>query len=135
MDEQECVKSDVALACFVRAALRGMIATQETLASHATLVSDFNATIKDGLKAPVSNPHGKTARLAFHHYFKLAQQHADADEKKYLPLIKRRIDEGSLSEVIRSRVLARAAKTSFREAITDVYSTLIKSLTDNEPYF
>ena len=26
MDEQECVKSDVALACFVRAALRGLIA-------------------------------------------------------------------------------------------------------------
>ncbi len=62
MDEQECVKSDVALSCFVRAALRGLIALKTELLPHDQLVKDFNMIIKDGLNAQVSNPHGKTAR-------------------------------------------------------------------------
>jgi glutamate---cysteine ligase / carboxylate-amine ligase len=135
MDEQECVKSDVALACFVRAALRGMLEENAELSANEVLVQDFNAIIKEGLKAETTSPHGKTARLVCRHYLSLAQKHADADEKKYLPLIKRRIDEGSLSEVVRKRVLVRAAKTSFHEAITDTYLTLIKCLSDNQPYF
>jgi gamma-glutamyl:cysteine ligase YbdK (ATP-grasp superfamily) len=135
MDEQECVKSDVALACFVRAALRGMLASGAELSPHEFLFKDFNAIIKDGLKAETVSPYGKTARLVCQHYLRLAQKHADADEKKYLSLIKLRLEEGSLSEVLRKRVLARAAKTSFHEAITDIYSTLINCLYDNQPYF
>lgn len=135
MDEQECIKTDVALACFVRAALRGSIIANETLLSHEVLVADFNAVIKDGLKAETLNPHGKTAQKVCQHYFKLALQFANTDEKKYLPLIKRRIEEGNLSDTIRKRVLGRATKTSLQEAITDVYSTLISCLNDNEPYF
>lgn len=135
MDEQECVKSDVALACFVRAALRGMLATGAELSPHELLVQDFNAIIKDSLKTETASPHGKTARLVCQHYLSLAQKHADSDEKKYLPLIKRRIEKGNLSEVVRKRVLARATRTSFHEAITDTYLTLIKCLSDNQPYF
>jgi gamma-glutamyl:cysteine ligase YbdK (ATP-grasp superfamily) len=135
MDEQECVKSDVALACFVRAALRGMLVTGAELSSHELLVQDFNAIIKDGLKAKTNSPHGKTSQQVCQHYLNLAQKHADADEKKYLLLIKRRIEEGNLSEVVRKRVLSRAAKTSFHEAITDIYPILIKCLADNQPYF
>ena len=134
MDEQECVKSDVALACFVRAALRGMIASSIALLPHELLVKDFNAIIVNGLNAAVYSPHGKTARQVCQHYFKLAQEHADEDEKKYLWLEKKRIDEGCLSERIRANVQRRAQKTDFHEAIVDVYSTLIKSLADNQPY-
>jgi carboxylate-amine ligase len=135
MDEQECVKSDVALACFVRAALRGLIVSKAELLPHETLVKDFNEVIKDGFNAKVSNPYGKTARQVCQNYLDLALEHADADEKGYLWLVKRRIEEGNLSELIRARVLNRAQKTSFHEAIVDVYSTLIKCLHDNEPYF
>ncbi len=126
MDEQECVKSDVALACFVRAALRGLIASNAALLPHDLLVKDFNAVIKDGLNAAVSSSHGKTVRQVCQYYFKLAQEHADEDEKKYLWLVKKRIDEGSLSERIRANVQKHAEKTDFHEAIVDVYSTLIK---------
>jgi hypothetical protein len=87
------------------------------------------------LNAKVKNSHGKTARQVCQHYLKLAFEHADADEQGYLWLVQKRIDEGNLSDVIRSRVLARAQKTSFHEAVVDVYSTLIKCLIDNEPYF
>ena len=81
-------RSDVALACFVRSALRGLIASDATLESHELLVRDFNAVIKDGLNAKVKSPHGKTARQVCQHYLKIADANADADEKKYLPLVR-----------------------------------------------
>jgi gamma-glutamyl:cysteine ligase YbdK (ATP-grasp superfamily) len=134
MDEQECVKMDVALSCFIRAALRGLIATTAELSPHEALVKDFNAVIKDGLNAKVSSPNGKTARQVCQHYLNVAQAHADADEKKYLPLIHRRIEEGNLSELIRAKVGKRSEKTCFQEAIVDVYSKLINCLANNEPF-
>ena len=63
-----------------------------------------------------------------------SQEHATDDEKKYLWLVKKRIEEGNLSERIRANVLRRAQKTDFHQAIVDVYSTLIKCLSDNQPY-
>jgi gamma-glutamyl:cysteine ligase YbdK (ATP-grasp superfamily) len=135
MDEQECVKSDVALSCFIRSALRGLIASKDELLSHDLLVKDFNVIIKEGLKAKVSNPNAKTARQVCQRYLDLAFDHAGEDEKKYLWIIKKRIEEGSLSEIIRDRVLRRAMKTDFHEAIMSIYSILIKCLSDNEPYF
>jgi gamma-glutamyl:cysteine ligase YbdK (ATP-grasp superfamily) len=134
MDEQECVKSDVALACFIRAALRGLIDVDEELLPHELLIKDFNAVIKDGLHAKVSSPQGKTARQVCQHYLKVANENATADEKKYLPLIIRRIEEGNLSDLIRARVQRRAEKTNLHEAIVDVYLTLIKCLSANEPF-
>ncbi len=134
MDEQECIKSDVALACFVRASLRGLIASNDELFPHDLLVKDFNVVVKDGLNARVSSPHGKTARQVCKHFFDLAQIYANDEEKEYLWLVAKRIEEGSLSERIRANVLRRAQKTDFHQAIVDVYSTLIKCLSDNEIY-
>jgi gamma-glutamyl:cysteine ligase YbdK (ATP-grasp superfamily) len=135
MDEQECVKSDVAMACFVRASLRGLIASNADLLPHNLLVENFNSVVKDGLNAAVSSPNGKTARQVCKYFFDLAQKHATGDEKKYLWLAAKRIEEGSLSERIRANILRCAEKTGFHQAIVDVYSTLIKCLSDNEIYF
>jgi len=135
MDEQECIKSDVALSCFIRATLRGLIELKAELLPHELLVKDFNRIIKEGLNAQVSNPRGKIARQVCQYYLKLASEYAKEDEKKYLWIIKKRIENGNLSEIIQNRVLKRAEKTDFHEAIVNVYSTLIKCLSDNEPYF
>jgi gamma-glutamyl:cysteine ligase YbdK (ATP-grasp superfamily) len=135
MDEQECVKSDVALACFVRATLRGLIESNAELLPHDVLVKDFNTVIEDGLNADVLSPHGKTGRKVCQYYLKLAFEHAEQDEKKYLWLVEKRIKEGSLSDLVRARVLRRTQKTDFQDAVIDVYSTLIKCLSDNQPYF
>lgn len=135
MDEQECIKSDVALSCFIRAALRGLIALKTELLPHGVLVHDFNAVVSEGLNAEVLNPSGKTARQVCQSYFDLAVENADEDEKGYLWIIRKRLENGCLSEVIRNRVLRRAEKTDFHEAIIDVYSVLLKCLTDDEPYF
>jgi len=133
MDEQECIKSDVALACFIRAALRGLVANDADLLPHEILVRDFDAIIKNGLNAKVVSPNGKTAREVCLYYLKIAEANTEADEKKYLPLIKRRIEQGNLSDQILARVKKRAEKTTFREAIVDVYSILINCLSANEP--
>jgi len=135
MDEQECVKSDVASSCFIRAVLRGMLREKTELPPHKVLVKDFNSIIKTGLKANVTHSKGHTARQVCQHLLRIAIENATKEEKKYLPIIQRRIEESSLSDVIRDRVQRRAQKTDFAEAVFIVYSNLIKSLIDNEPYF
>ncbi len=133
MDEQECIKSDVSLACFVRATLRGLLDTNPELASREVLLKDFDAVIHSGLNAKLSS--GTNARQVLLGYLRLAEKYADQDEQKYLWLVKRRIEEGSLSEVIRKNVRLQAEKTDFHQAIRNVYSTLIRCLSNNQPYF
>jgi gamma-glutamyl:cysteine ligase YbdK (ATP-grasp superfamily) len=134
LDEQECVKSDVALSCFIRSTLRGLMAEQAELVPHDILVSDLNSIVSEGLEAMVMHPAGKTAREVCRYFFKLAFENAEDDEKQYLRLIKKRIEEGNLSQLIRERVVQRAQKTDFVEAVQSVYSTLIKCLVDNQPF-
>ncbi len=135
MDEQECVKSDVALSCFVRAVLRGLLSKPPELLPHRDLVSDFNAVLASGLNAEVSSPYGPTARQVCRHFFDVAFESAEGEEKKYLPLVQKRIEGGNLSDVIRQNVLKKAQRTDLTEAIVSVYSTLIKCLATNQPYF
>ncbi|MEM2099290.1 MAG: glutamate-cysteine ligase family protein [Candidatus Bathyarchaeia archaeon] len=135
IDEQECIKSDVAISCFIRAALRRLMAENIETLPHTLLVADFNSIIANGLNANVQHPKGKTARQVCKYLLNLAWENADNVEKKYLRLVEKRIDNGSLSELIRERVLRRAQKTTFAEALINVYSTLIKCLANNQPYF
>ena len=135
MDEQECIKSDVALSCFIRAALRGLMQEETEFLPHEILVKDFNSIVTSGLDSRVLHPYGSTARQVCQHFFKIAWENATKEEKKYLPIIQERIEYGNLSEVIKKRVSLKAQKTDFREAIISVYSMLIKSLRDNQPYF
>jgi gamma-glutamyl:cysteine ligase YbdK (ATP-grasp superfamily) len=135
MDEQECIKSDVALSCFIRAVLRGLLSCEPELLQHELLVSDFNSVLSDGLDAKVLNPNGPTARQVCKHLFDLAWSSATEEEKKYLLLVKNRIEKGNLSDIIRKSVEKRAQHTDLKEAIVDVYSMLINCLINNEPYF
>ena len=135
MDEQECIKSDVALSCFIRAALRGLLNQEPELLPHAVVVQDLKAVITNGLDASIHHSHGRTARRACEYYYNLAQTNASEDEKKYLSTVLRRIESGNLSEILRERVMRRSQRTSMKEAIIDIYSELTGSLTKNQPYF
>ena len=135
MDEQECIKSDVALSCFIRACLRGLIATKTLPLPHDLLVKDFNSVIAKGLNAKVQHPGAGTAKRVCQSLLQIAYENADEFEKDYLWLIERRMNEGSLSEIIRERVSRKAQKTGSEEAIRSVYSKLISCLEDNQPYF
>ena len=134
MDEQECVKSDVALSCYVRAALRGLLDHEPELQLHELLVADFNAVLIKGLDAEVQNAHGSTARQVCEYLYRVAWANATAEEKRYLPLIHRRIEGGNLSDLIRRDICRKAQRTDLKEAIVAVYSKLIKCLNANEPY-
>ncbi|HEU4456750.1 MAG TPA: glutamate-cysteine ligase family protein, partial [Longimicrobium sp.] len=61
LDTQECVKMDVAIASFVRSALKALtervLAGEIQLPPHAVLVEDFRACIRDGGAARVRAPH------------------------------------------------------------------------------
>ena len=135
MDEQECIKSDVALSCFIRALLRGLMKANEPLLPTEVLAEDFKSVIKDGLEAKVLHPNGPTARHVCKHFLKIAWENATSEEKEYLPLIEKRLEHGNLSDAIREKVKVRAQKTELNEAIVDVYSKLLNSLKANEPFF
>jgi len=135
MDEQECVKSDVALSCFIRAMLRGLLKREDELIPQEVLVKDFNSIITDGLDARTGSLLGKIARQRCMCLLRIAEENASAEERKYLPIIQKRIECGSLSEIVRERVETKAQKTDFKEAIVTVYSELIRSLIRNQPYF
>lgn len=135
MDEQECVKSDVALSCFIRALLRGLLTESIELAPHKILVDDLNSIVKDGSRAKLRNQVGRTANEACKRLMRIALDNATHEEKKYLWLVNNRIEHGSLSEVVREKVKVRSKKTELKEAIIDVYLQLSESLIHNRPYF
>jgi len=133
LDEQESVKSDVALSCYIRAMLRGILADSEfPYVVHEVLVHDFKNVMRKGLDAKVQHPSGKTARQVCRHLLDLASKNATSEEKEYLPIITQRIQNGNLSNIILKRVTHRTQKTNFEEAIVSVYSKLADCLEKNE---
>jgi hypothetical protein len=123
------------MSCFIRALLRGLLDENVKLPPHEVLVKDFDSVVANGLNAQTEHPGGGTARKVCQSFFRTAWKNASQEEKKYLPIVKKRIDRGSLSNIIRERVERKAQKTEFKEAIVSVYSRLAESLMDNQPYF
>ena len=134
MDEQECIKADVALSCFIRACLRGVLLQKNPYLPHNLLVRDFISVIKEGLEATVQHPKGPTARDVCKYYYRIALENASAEEKAYLPLVKTRIEDGNLSNLIRKSILKKEQKTNFHEAIINVYLKLVDCLAENRMY-
>lgn len=134
MDEQECVKADVALSCFIRACVRGILSQRKPNLPQDVLIEDLNSVIKDGLEAKVQHPRGPTAREVCRYYYRLASENASVEEKTYLPIVRKRIEEGSLSNLIRRDVLKKTQKTDLDEAILSIYLKLMENLTENEVY-
>jgi gamma-glutamyl:cysteine ligase YbdK (ATP-grasp superfamily) len=134
MDEQECVKSDVALSCFVRALLRGFLENNETCIylPHKVLVDNLHEVIKRGLAAKVLHPKGSTAKHVCRFLYRMAWKNADEEEKRYLSFVKQRIEKGSLSNLIAKEINKKVKKTSLEEAILAVYSSLTMNLEENK---
>jgi len=146
MDEQECIKSDVALASFVRALIRKMLQDGNegyTRAPFETLVEDYNNVIKYGLEAKVKAPQFyqdgsneiRSAREVLKKLVEMANEYATIEEKKYLDIIRKRIEKGNLSNVIRKKIEEMSKSKDFREAIIEVYEKLSFHLERNEPLY
>lgn len=134
MDEQECIKSDVALSCFIRALLRGLMQDVERDLPHSLLVKDLYAIMRDGLNAKVNHPKSSTARGVCRYFLDIAYKNAFPEERSYLPIVKKRIEGGNLSEKIAEHIRRRSQKTDLKEAILTIYSTLALKLRRNEIY-
>jgi len=136
MDEQECVKSDVALSCFIRATLRGILQQGEDFEylPHHVLVNNLHAVIRDGLNASVRHPKGSTARQVCHYLYKTAEENTSSEEKKYLEIVKQRIEGGNLSDLILREAKKKVLKTNLEEAIFAVYDSLASCLERNTVY-
>jgi gamma-glutamyl:cysteine ligase YbdK (ATP-grasp superfamily) len=137
MDEQECIKSDVALSCFIRALLRGILNEEPEdfgHIPHVVSVKNLHAVVRNGLDAHVQHPKVETARQVCEHLLKIAEENASIEEKRYLETVKRRITEGNLSDMILKEVQKKALRTDLKEAIFSVYSSLADCLEHNRIY-
>ncbi|HEU0052326.1 MAG TPA: glutamate-cysteine ligase family protein, partial [Longimicrobium sp.] len=149
LDTQECVKLDVAIAVFVRAALRHLtarvMAGRVPLPAHDVLVEDFRESIRDGSAAVVAAPHfavdrdetGRTdVRAVLRHVLEGARREVSGDEAGYLDLVARMIETGTLSERLRCALLPfeHASDEDFTEAARKIYIELMDCLEANEPW-
>jgi glutamate---cysteine ligase / carboxylate-amine ligase len=147
LDTQECVRMDVAIAAFARAALRQL--TAEVLAGslipppHDVLVADLEACIRDGSAAAVSAPHivgdcggaCVSARTVLESLLKRAHSSISLDDAGYLALVEDVIAQGSLAERIRARLQPFAGSGAvFRAELRSVYGELAECLVSNQPW-
>ncbi len=91
-DEQECVRSDIAFCAFVRALLRARDLPLEE--DRGVLLEMTETAIRSG-----------TTELQYDldTLYRYAEKSATREELRYLPLIKRRIEEGSLGQILLER--------------------------------
>jgi gamma-glutamyl:cysteine ligase YbdK (ATP-grasp superfamily) len=149
LDVQECIKADVAIAAFVRGALKHLVrrlkADTLSLPEHTMLVADLNSVIRGGIQAQVRAPHlrprslnpqtSTRARSVLGQLLEGAYPEIAANEQPYLAVVEDRIRRGSLSERIVHRVRRRTSRgRDQRAAIRAVYEELADCLVNNTPW-
>ena len=116
MDEQECIKSDMAVAAFIQALLRCPTLPVESdrnalLALMETAIRKGTAGLRPELEALYAH----------------AWKRATPEELKYLPVIERRIEKGSLAELIAERYRKE-------KKIEPILADMAHCLRENIPY-
>jgi hypothetical protein len=89
MDEQECLRSDMALVAFITALLKSDLSWLEQ--DRAALLELTEQAISRGTAA---------LRPELLRLLRAAERAATPDERRYLPLVGQRIEEGSLAELL-----------------------------------
>jgi carboxylate-amine ligase len=89
MDEQECLHSDMAVTAFIRALLRSDLSGLEQ--DRDALLEMTEQAIHRGTAA---------LRPELLRLCRMAERCASPDERRYLPLVRTRIEEGSLAELL-----------------------------------
>ena len=116
LDEQECIRSDMAVCAFLRALLR--CRNLNVPADRTILLSLLDEAIQDGTAA---------LRPELDQLYDSAWQHATGEERTYLPVIKKRIECGSLAELMRTRFETEGD-------IIPVMADMAQCLKENHPY-
>lgn len=116
LDEQESVHSDMAVCAFVRALLRCRTLPAER--DQDRLLELTEDAIRHGTEGMQDD---------LMHLYDTAWRHATRDEQHYLPIIKDRIEQGSLAERIRDRI-------ADGDEIVPVLSEMAECLRSNRSY-
>jgi hypothetical protein len=116
LDEQECIRSDMAVCALVRSLLRCRSLPIDT--DQSALLALTNTAIHTGTAA---------IRPELQRLYDAAWNHATDDERQYLPVIRQRIEQGSLAELI-SRRYQREGD------IVPVLADMAMCLKHNTPY-
>ena len=116
LDEQECVRSDMAVCAFIRALVR--CNKLPVNASREELLFLLDDAIREG-----------TAGLKpdLEQLYACAWQYATDDERIYLPVIRDRIEHGSLAEQMRNRL-------EQGKDIVTIMGDMARCLRENHPY-
>lgn len=116
LDEQDCIRSDMAVCAFIRSLLRCKSLPVET--DQDALLALTEDAIRDGTAA---------FRPELEELYAKAWGHATPEEQFYLPFIHDRIGNGSLGEIIRERY-------GRDREIVPVLAGLAHALKTNVPY-
>jgi glutamate---cysteine ligase / carboxylate-amine ligase len=116
LDEQESIRSDMAVCAFVRSLLRCRSIPVET--DQDTLLALTEEAIRNGTAG---------LRPELERLYRAAWEHATAEERLYLPVIQSRILKGSLAELITRRIRSG-------DEIRPVLADMAACLRTNQPY-
>jgi len=116
LDEQDCIRSDMAVCAFIRSLLRCPSLPVET--EQDALLALTEEAIREGTASFRPELQGLYTR---------AWSHATAEERLYLPFIRERIEHGSLAELIDNRF-------EREREIGPILSDLAMALKTNRPY-
>ncbi len=117
IDEQECLHSDMALSAFLLALLRSDLTLEE---DDSTLQDMLEKAMQQGVAA---------MRPELEKIFAAAEKSATAEEKRYLPLIAKRIEQGSLAEIMVEKL-----KNATNGRIEPIMQQMQWCLKENIPY-
>jgi len=116
IDEQECLHSDMAFSAFLLALLRSDLALEED-------ESSLLAMLEDAMRRGVAAMRPELEKL-----LAVAEKSATIEEKLYLPLVARRIEQGSLAEIM----VQKLKDTNGR--IKPILEQMQWCLKENRPY-
>ena len=117
IDEQECLHSDMAFSAFLLALLRSDIALEEE-------ESSLLAMLEDAMHHGVAEMRPELEKL-----LAAAEKSATAEEKRYLPLVATRIEQGSLAEI-----MVQKLKGETNGRIEPILEQMQWCLKENRPY-
>lgn len=116
LDEQDCIRSDMAVCAFIRSLLRcGSLPVETDQDALLALTEEAIQRGTAGLRPELQRLYVK------------AWGHTTAEERLYLPLIRERIEHGSLAELVRDRY-------EREREIAPVLADLALALKTNVPY-
>lgn len=117
IDEQECLHCDMAFSAFLLALLRSELSLEE---EESALLEMLEKAMHQGVTA---------MRPELEKLFIAAEKSATAEEKRYLPLIAKRIEQGSLAEIMADKL-----KSETNGRIEPIMQQMQWCLKENRPY-